>query len=407
MTVTTATAEEKVTSQSAQLPSGRLLSVDVLRGFCVAGMVLVNFPADWTLRYRQLGHADWDGATATDMIFPMFLFLAGMSMAMSFASRVRSGQSRASLARHVLTRSLILLALGLLLNAFPTFDWRMLHIPGVLQRIALCYLAGGLWTLATARTDSQSGFAVNAWAVGAFAVGVLAGVWALIRFVPVAGYGSWRFDHDGNLGAAIDRAIFGTNHLSNWGGPQRMWDADGLLSCITSIPNLLLGVLAAVWIVKRRSRPVLAMLLGAAVLVAAALLLNPFLVINRKIWTDSFTLLSGGISLGIFALAYWLLDVVPDAILLPRWRSLLTPALVYGSNAILGFSLYTILLGLHGRYYLPSSHGPANWLPGAAYAWLSRTIDPYNASLLYGVTMTGVVCALLWPLYRRRIFLRL
>jgi predicted acyltransferase len=373
-------------------------------------MVLVNFPADWVLRYHQLSHADWDGATATGMIFPMFLFLAGFSMTLSFASRRLRGQSRTSLAGHVVTRSLALLVLGILLNAFPSFNWQLLHIPGVLQRIALCYLVGGLFTLFTAHDGPDRQFSVNAWAVTAFIFAVLLSVWALIRFVAVPGYGSWRFDHNGYLGAVIDRAILGKQHLSDWGGPDRMWDADGLLSCITSIPNLLLGVLAAWWIQRfgeERRRAVPGMATLGLALIGTALLLNPYLVINRKIWTDSFTLLSSGVSVALFAAGYYLLDIVPDSIHLPRWRWLLTPTLVYGSNAILGFSIYTVILGLQGLYRIPGAHSPGNWMPGPVYASLSQAINPYNASLVYALLMTCLICALLWPLYWRRIFLRL
>ena len=389
---------------SSTAPSKRLLSVDVLRGLCVAGMVLVNFPADWTLRYHQLGHAEWDGPTVTDMIFPAFLLLSGFSMVYSFASRSARGETRAGLARHVLVRSLTLLVLGLLLNAFPLFDWHTLHVFGVLQRIALCYLVGGLLVFAT---SSRSGFAVNVVAVVGFSLLVLVAVWAAVRFIQVPGYGAWRFDHDGNLGAVIDRAIFGNRHLSDWGGPKRMWDADGLLSCITSIPNLLLGVLAAVWVRKGQSvtKTVVGMFLLAATLIAAALLLKPFLVINRKLWTDSFMLLSGGVSLALFALFYLCIDSTGAEKLRGKWW--LTPALVYGSNAILGFVLYTILLGLHGLFRLPGAHAPANWLPGSTYTKLCGWIDPYNVSLLYGLLAVGLVMALLWPLYRKKIFLKL
>ena len=384
--------------------SQRVLSVDILRGLCVAGMVLVNFPADWVLRYHQLGHADWDGATATDMIFPAFLLLSGFSMVYSFESRSRRGETRGSLARHVLLRSLTLLGLGLILNALPLFDWHTLHVFGVLQRIALCYLAGGLLVLATSRR--RPGFAVNAWAVVGAMLLLLAAVWAAVRFVPVPGYGAWRFDHNGNLGAVVDRAIVGNRHLSDWGGPDRMWDADGLLSSITSIPNLLLGVLAAVWV--RRGAPVartvVGMLLLSAALIAVALLLNPYLVINRKLWTDSFMLLSGGVSLALFALFYLWLDASPSGRRAGWWR---TPALVYGSNAILGFVLYTVLLVLHARYRVPDAHAPAYWLPAPTYAKFSRWINPYNLSLLYGLAAVVLVMALLWPFHRKKIFLKL
>jgi predicted acyltransferase len=388
-------------------PAKRVLSVDVLRGLCVAGMVLVNFPADWVLRYHQLGHAEWDGPTATDMIFPAFLLLAGFSMVYSFAARSGRGETRGSLARHVLLRSLILLLLGLGLNAFPLFQWHTLHVFGVLQRIALCYLAGGMVLLATAKIRSR--FEVNVWAVVVLMLLLLTGVWAVVRFVQVPGYGAWRFDHNGNLGAVIDRAIFGNRHLSNWGGPGRMWDADGLLSCVTSIPNLLLGVLAAVWIRRGESiaKTTLGMVMLAGALIGVALALSPYLVINRKLWTDSFMLLSGGVSLGVFAVFYFWLDRPGSRMGSGRAKWWLTPALVYGSNAILGFVIYTVLLVLQGMFRLPGAHSPANWLPAATYAKLCAWIDPYNVSLLYGLAAVGVVVVLLWPFYRRKIFVKL
>ena len=371
----------------------------------MAGMVLVNLPTDWVLRYHQLGHAEWDGATATDMIFPAFLFLSGFSMVYSFASRSRQGATRGTLARHVLIRSLVLFGLGLILNALPSFDWHTLHVFGVLQRIALCYLAGGLLVLGTGRR--QLGAEVNVWAVVGFILLLLAGVWAAIRFVQVPGYGAWRFDHNGNLGAVIDRAIVGNRHLSDWGGPARMWDADGLLSCVTSIPNLLLGVLAAVWVRRGASltKTVSGMLLLAVSLIVAALVLNPYLVINRKLWTDSFALLSGGVSLGLFALFYLWLDGDKAQRLRGKWWQ--TPALVYGSNAILGFVFYTLLLVLHGTYRMPTAHAPAYWLSGTAYVRLCAWLGPDNVSLFYGLGAVALVMGLLWPFYRRRIFLKL
>ena len=388
-------------------PRKRLLSVDMLRGLCVAGMVLVNFPADWGLRYSQLSHADWDGATATDMIFPLFLFLSGFSMVYSFASRSGRGERRVRLAAHVLTRSTMLLVIGLLLNALPTFDWHTLHVFGVLQRIALCYLVGGFLVIATSKR--KRGFDVNLWAVAGFMLLILVGVWAAVRFVQVPGFGAWRFDHDGNLGAVIDRALFGNRHLSDWGGPARMWDADGLLSSIASIPNLLLGVLAAVWVRKNEpvGKTVSAMLLLAVALVGIALLLNPYLVINRKLWTVSFTLLSSGVSLGLFCMFYLLLDSFGRGGYEARMRWWQIPAVVYGSNAILGFVLYTILLVLHGLYRVPGSHAPAYWISSATYSRLCGWVDPYNASLLYGLAAVVLVMAFLWPLYTRKIFLKL
>ena len=311
------------------------------------------------------------------------------------------------LARHVLVRSSEFLTLGLVLNAFPAFDWHTLHVFGVLQRIALCYLVGGLVVLGTQKRRPR--FEINVPVVIAFCVVLLLAIWAVQRFVQVPGYGSWRFDHDGNLGAVIDRAVFGNRHLSDWGGPARMWDADGLLSCVTSIPNLLLGVLTAVWIRTPRSllKSIGGMALLAGLLIGAALLLNPCFVINRKLWTDTFAMLSGGVSLGLFALSYWWLDGAEPGAQSPRPSRWLTPALIYGSNAILGFALYSLLLSFHGLYRLHGAHQPANWLPGSIYTALSAAIGACNVSLLYGLLAVLLVMSLLWPLHRKEIFLKL
>ena len=400
-----------MTGRQSRSLSSRLTSVDVLRGLCVAGMVLVNFPADWVTRYHQLGHAEWNGATATDIIFPAFLLLSGFSMVYSFTSRSQKGATRGELARHVVTRSAVLLALGVLLNAVPTFQWHTLHLFGVLQRIAVCYLVGGLLVLGTAQRTSTGDLTlrINAWVIAAAAILILVGVWAAVRFVQVPGYGAWRFDHDGNLGAVMDRAVFGNAHLSDWGGPKRMWDADGTLSCISSIPNLLLGVLAAVWVKGRHTSAatVGGMALAGALLTLTGLLLNPYLVVNRKLWTCSFTILSGGISLCLFALLYLFLDAsVPRrGELRQKWW--LKPALIYGSNAIVGFVLYSLLLVISKLTRVPGSHSPAYWLPGSAYKALCAWINPYNVSLLYGLLAVVLVMALLWPLYRKGIFLKL
>ncbi len=124
--------------------AGRVVSLDVFRGITIAAMILVNDPGSWNSVYPPLEHAEWNGWTPTDLIFPFFLFIAGVSMTLSFASRAARGMTRESLAWHVVRRSALIFAIGLFLNGFPSFDFHTIRIMGVLQRIALCYLAGGL-----------------------------------------------------------------------------------------------------------------------------------------------------------------------------------------------------------------------------------------------------------------------
>ena len=206
-------------------------------------MILVNDPGSWSHIYPPLEHADWNGWTPTDLIFPAFLFMVGVSMTLSFASRVSRGVSRGALAIHVVRRSALIFAIGLFLNGFPSFDMSTIRIMGVLQRIAVCYLVAGLLYLllsrgkagADANARARSKFAM----IAGIAVILLAGYWALLKFVPVPGYGAGHLGKDDNLGAYIDRTLMG-GHL--W-SESMTWDPEGLLSTLPAIATLLIGIL--------------------------------------------------------------------------------------------------------------------------------------------------------------------
>jgi predicted acyltransferase len=374
--------------------SRRLVSVDVFRGLLVAGMVLVTNAGDWNHVYWPLKHADWNGSTPTDMIFPSFLFLAGVSMTFSFASRLARGATRIQLASHVAWRSLSLILLGLFLNGFPLFDLHTLRIPGVLQRIGLCYLLGGLLYLAAGRSR------VKLPALVVVIVALMAGYWALLRFVPVPGYGVGRLDMTGNLGAYIDRMLMGTNHLWFWGG--QMWDPEGLLSTLTATANLLLGIVAGEWLRSSRTqgKKLLGLAVAGAALMLSGVLLVPIVPINKKIWTDSFVLFSGGFSLMALALLYWLIDR-------RGWSKGSAPALVFGSNAILGFALANVLTPIFGLVHFHGAGGEFLTIPALVNEAFSRFLNPWNASLAYALLFVLLNMAILWPLYHRRIFLRL
>ena len=403
-------------TQIAQLPSAdigsaavssRLLSVDVFRGLCVAGMILVTNPGTYDSIYWPLKHADWNGATPTDMIFPSFLFLAGVSMTFSFAARQRRGESATLSARHIVLRSLGLIVLGVCLNCMDLLTLPDLRLPGVLQRIGLCYCSGGLVYLALRgkRPPVRNGL------MAATMLLLLVTYWSLQTRIPVPGYGAGRLDQADNFGAYIDRAIFGVNHLWHWGG--QIWDPEGLLSTLPAIANLLLGILAGERL-TRTSEPTTSLsgrsrfqsfdlALRGVAMVLLALALDPVIPINKKIWTPSFMLLSGGVSLLALALLHWLLDGQ-----LRRWlRIAATPALVFGSNAVLGFSLANIFAPLLGLLRIPTPNGGFAAPSGFVYQRLLPWMDPRNASLAYAVLFTLFICAILWPLYQRRIFLRL
>ena len=386
--------------------SRRILSIDVFRGMLVAGMVLVTNAGDWNHVYWPLKHADWNGSTPTDMIFPSFLFVVGVSMNFSFASRFERGETTVRVAGHVVLRSVLLILIGLFLNGFPLFDLHNLRIPGILQRIGLCYLAAGLFYLCTSRRislgerEGDRTIRANVPVLGVGIVLLLAIYWALLSFVPVPGYGTGRLDMVGNLGAFIDRSLMGTNHLWFWGG--QMWDPEGLLSTIGATANVLLGILAGNWL--RSDRPSwtknLGMAAAGAILIVIGITLNPVIPINKKIWIDSFMLFSGGFSLLALALLHWLVDG-------RGFRKGWEPFLIFGSNAILAFALANILNPIFGLIKLRDFAGKMQTIPALCVAQFSRFLDPWNSSLVYALLFVLLNAALLWPLYRRRIFLRL
>jgi predicted acyltransferase len=404
----TAVKLAELPGNSISQPSARLISLDVFRGLTVAGMVLVTDPGTYSAVYWPLLHAQWDNPTPTDMIFPSFLFIVGMAMTFSFASRIERGANRGTLAWHLLRRSVVIFVLGLVINGFPDYDWRHLRIPGVLQRIALCYLCGGLIYLTcdiAASKSKQSRKPVGNRVIAGVIVALLAGYWALLKLVPVPGFGAGRLDSLGNLGAYIDRAVLGTNHMWVWGltpGYGVTFDPEGLLSTLPAIATLLIGALAGDWMRPDRSgrRKALGLAAAGIALVIAGWMLHPLLPLNKKIWTSTFTLFAAGVSLLAFSLLYVVVD-------LRRWRAWTYPALILGTNAILAFAISSILTTLTDRIHVPATTGAAlslhQWLHQYGFAsWL----PPVNASLAFAIAIVLLNVAILWPLYRRRIFLR-
>ena len=359
-------------------------------------MILVN-DAGGDSTYWPLEHARWNGWTPTDLVFPSFLFMVGMAITLSLPSRLARGVKVWVLVRQIVFRSVALFVLAELLYGFPDYDLHTIRIPGVLQRIALCYLCGALLYLISRREqDTPAGLLVktNIPVIATVTVGLLLGYWALLTFYPVPGYGAGRLDPEGNLGAFIDRALF-AGHLY---APAKTWDPEGLLSTLPAIASVLLGILCGEWIQSPRgsTQKTLGLLAAGAILMASGQLLHPVFPINKKLWTSTFVLLTGGFATWAFAICYWIVDV-------KRWRGWTPPVLVFGTNAILAYMLSEFLaicgdlvkvngISIHSRVY-------QNLFAGWLY--------PYNASLGYAIAYVLLIWAIVLPLYRRRIFLRL
>jgi len=380
-----------------------VVSLDVFRGITIAAMILVNDPGSWNHIYAPLEHAEWNGWTPTDLIFPAFLFMVGVSMTLSFASRISRGVSRHALAMHVVRRSALIFAIGLFLNGFPSFDFDSIRIMGVLQRIAVCYLIGGiLYLLLTGRTsggkpDQQT--KSKATVISGIILFLLVGYWALMTFVPVPGYGAGHLGKDDNLGAYVDRTLMG-GHL--W-SESVTWDPEGVLSTLPAIATLLIGILAGEWLRSDRAgmRKVAGLAGAGMILLSIGRILHPYFPINKNLWTSTFVLFTGGFALVLLAAFYWAVD-------LRGWRKWAAPWLVFGMNAILAYVLAAIVSEISTDFEFNNSRGHSQTLHGWIYEdYFVPHASPVNASLGFAVFFVAVIFLLLWPFYRWKIFVRI
>jgi predicted acyltransferase len=367
--------------------TGRLVSLDVFRGITIAGMVLVNNPGSWEHIHWPLEHAQWHGWTPTDLVFPFFLFIVGVAITLSFASRVESGRSARDLYLKVVKRSLIIFAIGLFLNGLPYFSISELRIPGVLQRIAVCYFFASIIFLTTkVRTQVI------------IIVALLLGYWLLVRFVPAPGFTAGDLTKEGSLPSFIDRIVFG-KHV--W-AQAKVYDPEGLLSTIPALGTTLIGVLTGHWLRSKTSgyERVAGMFVAGSVCVAAGWAWNAFFPINKALWTSSYVLFTGGLALQFLALCYWIIDIKGYR----RWAK---PFEIFGVNAIALYvvaDLIAVTLGLIKVNGPDGSRVPlGSWIYETLFAsWAS----PVNASLAFAITFVLVCLGLMWILFRRKIFIK-
>ena len=351
----------------------------------MASMVIVNNPGDWGNVYAPLLHAPWHGLTPTDLIFPFFLFIVGVSITLA----KRSSASAAT----ILRRALLIFGLGMLLALYPRFDFSTVRIPGVLQRIAVCYLAVAVfnkWILQSASRSRRSiGYTLLAAAV------LLLVYWALIfrDLTP-----------EGNLGAAIDRAIFGP-HL--W-RQSRTWDPEGLLSTVPAIATTLTGlaagyVITSEWTMRKKLR---AVALASLAVLAAGVAWSFAFPLNKSLWTSSYVLVTSGLAGLLLAALHWTLDRAAgrSASVGRRFSSgIAHPFVILGRNALLLFVVSGFLAKTLGLIRVDNGQGATMALGRWIYlSWFAPLADPKNASLLFAFANLAVLFLLLWWLHRRR-----
>ena len=372
---------------------GRLLSLDIYRGLMVASMILVDNPGSDEHAYWPIMHARWNGWTPADFIFPSFLFLVGISLVYSFDARRQRGETSQQILWHSLKRTLILIAIGLLVNASPIYglDVRTWRFEGVTQRIGICYFIAAILELWSGRRSQLVAL-----------IGCLLGYWALLRFVPVPGAGVPGrdipfMDPVQNLPAWLDRKLF-MGHL--YDGTR---DPEGILHTIPALGTTLIGVLTGHWLKSRRDATqfIGGMVLFGILGVLGGELWNRWFPINKNLWTSSFVLFSGGFCLLFLSLLYWIVEV-------KRWRGQWTmPILVFGMNAIAGFVADALIYGPGYTFTVTTANGAQmNWHEAAQARLEVVGLSAANASLVYSFGAVLMCWMMLWLLWRKRIFLK-
>jgi predicted acyltransferase len=276
-------------------PDEHLASIDAFRGIAVAGMILVNNPGNWNAVFESLTHADWNGCTVADLVFPFFIFVLGVVMPFSFTRRRDRGQADRDLYLRIMRRGVALIGLGLILNfAVPGTSLATLRFPGVLQRIGVVYVISALIVLNETRW----------WQQGAFLAIAILGEWLLLRFVPFDGAGPGLGPRH-NLAGYIDKAVFGAHALTRTGDPE------GILATLPAVGTALLGAFAGDWLLKAQSprARVGGLAIGGLVTLAIGMIWARAFPLNKALWTGSFVAVTGGLAALTLAACDYPIDV--------------------------------------------------------------------------------------------------
>jgi predicted acyltransferase len=376
-------------------PARRLLSLDVVRGITIAFMIMVNNNGGRG-SWHFMNHAAWNGLTVTDLVFPTFVFVMGLSVVFAIESRLARGVTRSQLSRHAVQRAVILCLLGIVVNSFPFFELEHMRFYGVLQRIAVCYLAVSLLYLWDGR----------AWPLVTALVFTLVGYWVLVRWVPVPGAGVPGrdvpfMDVRQNLVSWIDRELF-PHHLYRDVPDHNVRDPEGLLSDLPAIGTALIGMLTGVWLRGRRSIPAKARGLAVAALASLALgyVWSLWFPLNKNMWTSSYVLVAAGYSLALMTVVFWAVEQ-------KGWREGWTWIwLVLGSNAIAAYMFSELLPAVLHNIHFTSGGRRTDVIAFVFDHVFAHIPDPGWATFAYSVSFTAVCFVPIWVMFRRRVFLK-
>lgn len=429
-----------------ELGQNRLVSLDVFRGMTIAGMVMVNNPGTWGAIYPPLEHAEWHGLTPTDLIFPFFLFIVGVAIPIALGKRLVEGLTKDVYIK-IVTRAALIFLTGTFMAAFPIlrfdksnvpqllqivemlmlctaayfyltsqntyalaalggtvlltavfwvagyefsfFEPGTLRIPGVLQRIAVCYLIVSLLFLHTN------------WKQLAVIGGViLLFYWLIMSTIPVPGCGVTTIDSKAcNLAAYVDRVVIGVDHI--W-RQAKVYDPEGLLSTLPALVTTIAGVLTGLWLKSERNNyeKVAGIFFAGVVLLAAAWCWEPFFPFNKALWTSSYVLCSAGLALCFLGFCYFLVDLKGYV----KWTK---PFVIFGVNALALYIGSGLMARMAGIIKVTNANGESDGLWEWIYATVFQPLaDAKTSSLMMALSFIGLWLFLMWLLYRKRIFIK-
>jgi predicted acyltransferase len=363
--------------------NSRLLALDIFRGLTIAAMIIVNEPGIHSSVYAPLLHADWNGITPTDYVFPSFIFMVGVSVALSYSKQLIKGIPEKQMIGKISRRALILFLLGMFLSILPLFNFYNVRIPGVLQRISIVYFSCALLFLYS-RWKIQAG-------LGVF---MLVAYWLVMAWVPVPGYGYPVMEPGKNLAAWLDAIVI----------PGRMyqgtWDPEGILSTVHAIVTGINGMLAGQIILGKQTaeRKIIWLFLAGFLAFTLGNVWNWVFPINKNLWTSSFVLYTSGLASMILASLYFVVDILGYK----KWGRF---AMIYGSNAIAAYLIADVFSDLLFLKWGGKNGVSANQV--IINAVMPSGIPPEIISLIWAVSFCLLCFIPVYILYRKKIFLKI
>ena len=365
-----------------------LLSLDFFRGLTVAAMILVNNPGDWEHVYATLEHSKWNGCTPTDLIFPFFIFMIGVSIVYAFGSKKDDETLHKQIILKALKRSITIYMIYVAIHFLFTFNFHHFRILGVLPRIAIVFFISVIIYV-------KANFKQWLWI---FSI-ILIVYCLLMTVVPVPGYGYAILEPGKNLAAWLDNIILTPNHM--WSG-TKTWDPEGILSTLPAVGTCLFGMMVGTTLKrtdKTEAEKVAWLLSFATFSVMAALIWNNWFPINKALWTSSFVLYTGGLATAGLTISYWLIDV-------QQRKKYITPFVAYGTNAITAYVAADIVLAVLGWIHV-SLHGKTVNLQEYLYQTIFvPNSSPINASLVGAITYVLILLVPMLILYKKKIFIK-